>query len=175
MRRVAKPLGRLTRSVAVAAVNEPSDVESQVILSNRTPVNKEQRRLNGRASLSGRVAVVKARLPSSFFHTKTSAVRPIVVPRALHRTTTRSALQRTPRQPARLFDQQSVEETELRTGKTTTNQREGSVRCQFWRQFCPCLARKAGDHLWNLLASQNSSSAARPERTGSVQPFRRFD
>lgn len=146
MRRVAKPLGWLTGSVAVAAVNEPSDVESQVILSNRTPVNKERRRLNGRASLSGHSAVVRARQPSSFFHTKTSAVRPFVVPRALHRTTTRSALQRTLHQPARLFDQKSVEERELRTGKTTIYLREGSVRYQFWRQFCPCLLREAGDH-----------------------------
>ena len=90
-------------------------------------------------SCCGYIGVVKARLSSSFVHTKTSAVRPFVVLRAPHRTTTRSELQRTLRQPARLFDQRSAKETELRTGKTTTSQREVSGRCQFWWQSCPCL------------------------------------
>ena len=98
----------------------------------------------------------------SFVDTRTRAVRPFVGLLERHLSTTRSAPQRTLRQPSRLFDQQSVEETESRTAKTTVNPRAESVRCQFWRQHCLCLVRKAGVRLGDFCASQDSSSSVRP-------------
>ena len=93
------------------------------------------------------VAVVKAHPSFSFVHAMTSAMRPFVVPRAPHRTTTRSALQRTLPLRVRPFHQQSVEQTVLRTGKTTEHQTGGSARCQIWQQFYPCLDHHAGVHV----------------------------